>query len=82
MTMNAVWERAMLQLEQGGMSIAANEQAVVETVREDFKNLSASIENQPGFEDEAPKLAAWMVTCAIERDRKGLTDYEIFPDQV
>jgi hypothetical protein len=71
----------MLQLEQSGVCIDAREQTVVETVRQDFENLSASIENQPGFESEAPKLAAWMVSYAIERDRMGLTEYETFPDE-
>ncbi len=75
---SVAWQRAMQQLQEEGISIAADEQSVVEAVRQDFENLAAPIQDQPGFEDEAPKLAAWMVTYALERDRIGLTDYENF----
>ncbi len=75
---SVAWQRAMHQLEEEGVSIAAEEETVLETVRQDFENLAAPIQDQPGFEDEAPKLAAWMVTYALERDRIGLTDYESF----
>ncbi|MFO7651969.1 MAG: hypothetical protein R6X13_11590 [bacterium] len=75
---SVAWQRAMHQLEEDGMSIAVDEETVLETVRQDFENLAAPIQDQPGFEDEAPKLAAWMVTYALERDRIGLTDYESF----
>jgi hypothetical protein len=75
---SVAWQRAMQQLEVEGVSVAADEQTVLETVRQDFESLAAPIQDQPGFEEEAPKLAAWMVTYALERDRIGLTDYESF----
>jgi hypothetical protein len=75
---SSIWQRALVELEQSGTYVDPDEQALVENVRQEFENLSASIQDQPGYEAEAPKLAAWMVTYAIERDRMGLTDYESF----
>ena len=80
MVNNDAWNRAMDLLQHNGVFIDANEQRLVESVRKDFEDITASIEQQPEFETEGPKLAAWMVSYAIERERMGLTDYELLPN--
>ncbi len=75
---SVLWQRALDELQQQGMFIDAREESIVESVRTDFERLSASVQEQPGFEEEATRLAAWMVSYAIERERLGLTEYENF----
>jgi hypothetical protein len=76
---NDAWNRAMDLLESDGVHIDANEQRLVESVKQDFEDISASVQDRPEFETEGPKLAAWLVSYAIERERMGLTDYELLP---
>jgi hypothetical protein len=76
---NDAWNRAMDLLESDGVYIDANEQRLVESVRQDFEDISASVQDRPEFATEGPKLAAWLVSYAIERERMGLTDYELLP---
>lgn len=79
MVTNDAWNRAMDLLESDGVHIDANEQRLVESVKQDFEDISASVQDRPEFETEGPKLAAWLVSYAIERERMGLTDYELLP---
>lgn len=79
MIIDNAWNRALDLLESDGVHVDANEQLLVELVRKDFEDISASAQHQPEFETEGPKLAAWMVSYAIERERMGLTDYELLP---
>jgi hypothetical protein len=72
------WQQALDLLRQDGIEIAEDERELVETVRRDFESISESVQRQPEYVYEAPKLAAWMVSYALERERMGLTEYESF----
>lgn len=78
MVVNQAWRQALDLLKKDGIEIAEDEHELVDTVRRDFESISESVQSQPEYVYEAPKLAAWMVSYALERDRMGLTEYESF----
>ena len=61
------WRRGIERLQSDGVVLPGPGHRAIETARVEFETVAAPIQTQPGFESEAPKLAAHMVTEALAR---------------
>jgi len=61
------WRKGIEKLKSDGVELPSMGHAALETARIEFETIAGPIADQPGFEAEAPKLAAHMVTESLAR---------------